>query len=186
MSVARLERKRNPGNRLSMQDEPGFRRTQSGLPVLAARANFLSLRSSSKRCVTSRMIAAMPCISPASFSGTTVNSTEIVLPSLRSAGTKRRSPGFVPALAGFYGSCEATQWRSRSRSGIMRSSDWPSTSSRAKPNILSAPGFQKRISPWRSAAMMASVSVDSTAWPIRSATLTEVFLKKETCENHKL
>ena len=91
-----------------MQDEPGFHRTQSGLPVLAACANFLSLRSSSKRCVTSRMIAAMPCISPASFSGTTVNSTEIVLPSLRSAGTKRRSPGFVPALAGFYGSCEAT------------------------------------------------------------------------------
>jgi len=50
-------------------------------------------RISSKRDVTSRMIATIPSIVPDSvFSGTMVNSTEIVAPSLRIAGTESTSP----------------------------------------------------------------------------------------------
>jgi hypothetical protein len=47
------------------------------------------LRSSSNRAVASRMIAAMPIISPESpVNGTIVNATEICVPSFRIAGTE--------------------------------------------------------------------------------------------------
>src|SRR5580698_9679392 len=50
-------------------------------------------RISSKRLETSRMIAAMPSIRPvSSLNGTMVNSIEMRDPSLRMAGTARRSP----------------------------------------------------------------------------------------------
>src|SRR5215204_3171350 len=42
---------------------------------------------------------------------------------------------------------------------MMRSSDWPRVSGRGWPKIRSAPGFQKRMTPWRSATTIASAQL---------------------------
>src|SRR6516162_1043340 len=66
-----------------------------GLGSLESSASFrFNTRISLKRLVTSRMMATMPIILPAFCSGTTVNSTEMMVPSLRTAGTE--SPSLSP------------------------------------------------------------------------------------------
>ena len=69
------------------------------MPVTAA-SFCRRARSSSKRLVTSRIMAAMPSMWPsASFSGMIVNSTEICSPSLRMLGPKEIAM-VVPTVAG--------------------------------------------------------------------------------------
>src|ERR1041384_1752308 len=70
-----------------------------------------------------------------------------------------------------------SQCRLRSRSGMMRSSDWPMASALTWPNMRSAPGFQKRMMPSRSAATTASDRAASTALAIRSGRSTQQSLK---------
>ncbi|KAA0579651.1 hypothetical protein FZ983_14590 [Azospirillum sp. B21] len=76
----------------ALTGSPAGRRVGQGLfqrPAACRRRVF----NSSKRADTSRMTDAIPIIAPsASFRGTMVNSTEMRLPSLRSAGTDSRSP----------------------------------------------------------------------------------------------
>jgi MFS family permease len=63
----------------------------------ASSASFrFNARISSKRLVTSRMIATMPIIWPLFCNGTIVNSTEIVAPSLRTAGTESLALPVLP------------------------------------------------------------------------------------------
>src|SRR5918994_7217197 len=50
------------------------------------------------------------------------------------------------------------QWRGRSRSGMMRSSDCPRASSARWPKIRSAPGFHTQMIPSRSVATTASAA----------------------------
>src|ERR1043166_3713143 len=65
-----------------------------------------------------------------------------------------------------------SQCRLRSRSGMMRSSERPMASALTWPNMRSAPGFQKRMTPSRSAATIASDRAVSTALAIWSGMST--------------
>src|SRR4051812_45395974 len=56
-----------------------------------------------------------------------------------------------------------SQCRFRNRSGMIRSSDWPMASTLSWPKMRSAPGFQKRMMPSRSAATIASDRADNRA-----------------------
>src|SRR5438132_8105166 len=103
------------------------------------------------------MTTAIPAMrSASSWNGTVVNSTEIRLPSLRLAGTARTEPDWYRLLPVRTVSLKPSQCRCRKFWGMMMSSDCPTASAGAKPNIRSAPGLQNRTIPWASAYITAS------------------------------
>jgi hypothetical protein len=94
-----------------------------------------SARSSSQRAVSSRTIATIASIlASAERKSATVKAIERERPSLRSAGTRSTSVPYrlwpVRSTRRYPSQC-----RSRSRSGMMMSSDWPSASSALNPKI---------------------------------------------------
>ena len=109
----------------------------------------------------------MPSIWPAaSRNGTIVNSTEMRVPSLRSAGHGEEIPVSVSALACFHDlpitvPVAGTQLL---RDDVERLA--PLASACVKPKMRAVPGFQNRITPSRSVPIIASAAAFRKPKPI--------------------